>query len=576
MYINGLRMFVLYLFFSFCVLSLYSSSCLSSPPPSLSLSLSVTRISVSVTRMDTLLEHVVKLAQYKSLSCIDTGDRVMDSTLGVISSTIITHTTQIVRKGVKRLVDITHDRFYGKKQKVSDSIQPSVLGSILTEEDIKTEPEMPENCIEVCLTPIMSKYVSMWTRNTYSTRDIYSDSGSKFRVNLLSFHEILDRSKEVEERFWNLPIWKFGSDLLYLTSASGSNHKGVLFLKSKHLETAKSFLKQFEKFDEEVAAKELEMSKAITTVVKTRKTMYTFDLMHWYRRSIRCDDYDQSSVNYRWTFDSMVFEEKSMVVDALDSFVKNISSDDPFASRKFGMLIHGKAGVGKSSIIQAVANMLQRSVATVDLSNIDDKLEFKQAIDLATSKNVIIVFDELDRLLEAMKRNSTSEKEIERQAKLATLKKQMDDIKDLDSAAYEVVKKVYLASMSEKFAPMDEAFLLTLLDGISDSSNRIIIASTNHPDKIELPFKRPGRLGDFVLNFTNFKRKQVADLLTIIYKPTDTSDIDALSAAAFTDYLWSPSEIVNVHRIHRNLNATMKHLLEKIPMTDLIVKDMIV
>ncbi len=187
-------------------------------------------------------------------------------------------------------------------------------------------------------------------------------------------------------------------------------------------------------------------------------------------------------------------------------------------------------------VVTAIANKLGYNVATCDLTHIDDKMKFSAAVESASNNKIIIVLDEIDRLLESMKKNHVLEKTQERTRKLNEMKDMLAEHKLLDEATYNKTKAEYLKMQKEELPQcMDEAFLLSILDGVSDSSNRIIIATTNNPDKIERAFKRAGRLGDFVIKFGNFKKSQIVELLKIIYKPTNDDDIEYLEKAEFKD-----------------------------------------
>ena len=93
----------------------------------------------------------------------------------------------------------------------------------------------------------------------------------------------------------------------------------------------------------------------------------------------------------------------------------------------------------------------------------------------------------------------------------------MMELKDIDDDAYENAKENYLKLTSaEDKQPIDKAFLQSLLDGMGDSSSRVILASTNYPERIPPALMRPGRF-DIQLHLGRFKGDQIRELLRLMF-----------------------------------------------------------
>jgi len=63
---------------------------------------------------------------------------------------------------------------------------------------------------------------------------------------------------------------------------------------------------------------------------------------------------------------------------------------------------------------------------------------------------------------------------------------------------------------------INDADILTIMDGLVEASSRIIICTANDPSKISEAFKRPGRLDEHI-EFTKCTRKMICDLLELFY-----------------------------------------------------------
>jgi SpoVK/Ycf46/Vps4 family AAA+-type ATPase len=75
------------------------------------------------------------------------------------------------------------------------------------------------------------------------------------------------------------------------------------------------------------------------------------------------------------------------------------------------------------------------------------------------------------------------------------------------------------ANLMKTKSVINDADILTILDGLVETSGRIIICTANDPSKIGEPFKRPGRLDEHI-EFTKCTRKMIIQLLELFYSTT--------------------------------------------------------
>jgi SpoVK/Ycf46/Vps4 family AAA+-type ATPase len=82
------------------------------------------------------------------------------------------------------------------------------------------------------------------------------------------------------------------------------------------------------------------------------------------------------------------------------------------------------------------------------------------------------------------------------------------------------------------------------MDGLVETSGRIIICTANDPSKISETFKRPGRLDEHI-EFTKCTRLMMIQLLELFYDTKLGSELleKIANAGSSIEYKYSPAEI---------------------------------
>lgn len=99
------------------------------------------------------------------------------------------------------------------------------------------------------------------------------------------------------------------------------------------------------------------------------------------------------------------------------------------------------------------------------------------------------------------------------------------------------------ASMKPKYS-FNDADMLTIMDGLVETSGRIIICTANDPSKISETFKRPGRLDEHI-EFTKCTQQMTIQLLELFYDMKLSNELleKITSAGSKIEYKYSPAEI---------------------------------
>lgn len=182
---------------------------------------------------------------------------------------------------------------------------------------------------------------------------------------------------------------------------------------------------------------------------------------------------------------------KKDIMDSLDAFVSNREwYDDNFIPYHYGILLHGPAGTGKSTLIRAILTEYYKKYSkqgyTIEnpsyLSSPSDLLHLDESGYGGTWAPRIIIIEDIDAtVLKKRVPEEEEEKELE------------DPSNAYTTQQYRFHKQsMYypdLTSLSE---------ILNKMDGVANVENVIYIFTTNHIEKLDPALTRPGRIDKIV------------------------------------------------------------------------------
>lgn len=271
------------------------------------------------------------------------------------------------------------------------------------------------------------------------------------------------------------------------------------------------------------------------------------------------DNWHETPFTSNRNFSNMFSDELSNLKTKLDYFLENPSWYDQIGCpHTFGALLYGPPGTGKTSAIKAIANYTKRHLVVIPLSKIkksndlfriffERKYTWENRHNLIDFKDKIILFEDIDCMSDIIHKREED--------KSSTKSKKNIGNSDEDLSTREMLKilmdgeddkgKDYVKLMNASAKSDDEitlSFILNLIDGIRETPGRIILMTSNHPEKIDPALIRPGRI-DMKVNFG------LAGLNSIIkiYKQIYGEEMDEKYYPNIRSNTFSPAEIYNAH-----------------------------
>ena len=245
--------------------------------------------------------------------------------------------------------------------------------------------------------------------------------------------------------------------------------------------------------------------------------------------------YTKTKFSTNRNFQNVFFEERKHVQGRTRFFLEHRDwYDKKGIPYTLGFLFHGPPGTGKTSTIKAIASEGRRHIINVQLNEIKTKTQlqhlfFNDEIHVYnganTEKYIIPVSERLYVIEDIDAMGDTVLRREWKKPQPVTTKPKSEEDAWLDRQ-----------KESEK-ETLDLSFLLNLLDGTLEANGRILIVTTNFPERIDRALIRPGRV-DMIVNFKNCSRAVLQEMVDSFYdRSYPLPEDEALEGK------WTPAEV---------------------------------
>jgi len=268
--------------------------------------------------------------------------------------------------------------------------------------------------------------------------------------------------------------------------------------------------------------------------------------------------------------DNVFHERQQELRDRVDFFLNRKNwYDSRGIPHTLGLMFHGEKGCGKTSSIKAIANESQRHILNVNLGAIKSASQLKKLFyddRITICENPDSPNNTTDYIIPINRRIYVLE-DIDAASQDFLLKRSYQKSSDTDSLNRDpdVVENPLAPKGGLEFrsraesskSDIDLSTVLNILDGTLEVPGRILIITTNYPEKLDEALIRPGRI-DLLLEFKKCNHAVIQDMFRAFFHdgsevstttPTpkgDSYEIDAVDLALIKEYAWTPAEVAQI------------------------------
>jgi len=241
-----------------------------------------------------------------------------------------------------------------------------------------------------------------------------------------------------------------------------------------------------------------------------------------------------------------------------------------------GIVMYGHPGCGKTSTIKAIANETKRHIFNIALSEIKTKDALKdlfyndvvhtfvdgkiEVLNIPIKQRVYVIED-IDAMDSVVVKRSAEQikKDEEKKLKIAAEVELLKQTQGMDAA------NRMLNGKDKESDSLDLATLLNVLDGVRETPGRIIILSTNYPERLDEALLRPGRF-DMMIEFEKHNREVLIQHVEKYYGVVLTEKQRKLLMSESLEFKWTPAEVGQIlFRRIQNIDLAIEDLLNEDP-----------
>ena len=256
-------------------------------------------------------------------------------------------------------------------------------------------------------------------------------------------------------------------------------------------------------------------------------------------------------------FKNRFFTNKDKILDKINFFINNPSwYNERGIPYTLGFLLWGKPGCGKTGFIKALMNHTGRHAINIKLNNKFDMNRLREVIfeeEIAGFKipqdKRILIFEDIDCMGEIVKERDDIDSDDDCDKNKKIKKSVEDDTLDL--------KKLSDLVCADQNYNNNLSYFLNILDGLQECPGRIIIMTTNKPEKLDKALIRPGRI-DYNIEMTNSTIEDIKNILEYYW-----DDIMIQEIPSYDNMLYSHAEVVNMCRTSENITDAFNKIIKR-------------
>ena len=276
-------------------------------------------------------------------------------------------------------------------------------------------------------------------------------------------------------------------------------------------------------------------------------------------------DYKSYKLQSNKNFDNIFFEQKQTLLNRINTFQNKKDLYKRLGiPNNLGLMFYGEPGCGKTSCIKAIANKLDRHILEINLAKIKTPRQLRDIFydeilnDMYVPINKrIIILEDIDCMLDTVKQRQDSPNKLNSE-NTDENEKSKDD--DAEPTSDQTIQNVLLKKLIDDSKPIEIketdttgltlGFILNIIDGTLEQHDRIIIMSTNYPNKLDSALIRTGRI-DMKINFKKCSKVICKEIIDNFYETN--CNIDNIY-----DSNMSPSDVIELCFNHENAKSVIE------------------